>query len=206
MALGYLAGKASAKPFSLKVNVPLLMVLSILPDVDILAGITNFHRGPTHSLITATLVFIPVFLIYHKKALPYFLALVSHSLADLLIGGNLQLFWPLITKPIYIPKPFPIIAITSSLNVAIETTLFAITIAILFLTKDYKQFLKKKLTNLTLIIPITTVLLPTFLAYPLEVPAILILPHLFYLILFVIAIARLALVRPRKPRVRSTLL
>ncbi len=206
MALGYLAGKASAKPFSLKVNVPLLMVLSILPDVDILAGITNFHRGPTHSLITATLVFVPVFLIYHQKALPYFFALLSHSIADVLIGGNIQLFWPLITKPIYLPQPFPIIAITSPLNVALETTLFVVTVAALFLTRDYKQFLKRKLTNLTLLIPITTVLLPTFLAFPLEVPAILILPHLFYLILFSIAIATLAIARPRKPLVRTTLL
>ncbi len=197
MALGYLTGKTSAQPFRHKPNVPLLMVLSILPDIDILTGVTGFHRGPTHSLITATLVFIPFFIAYRQRALPYFIALVSHDFADLVIGGNLQLLWPLTSRVYFMPPPFPLIEITSTLNVAIETTLFAAAIIMLALTRDYKVFFKRKLSNLTLIIPIFTVLLPTFLAYPLEVPTLLIPPHLFYLILFATAIAILAFKPPK---------
>ena len=188
MALGYLIGKASAKPLKLKPNIPALMVLAILPDIDILIG-QNFHRGPTHSIITAALIFIPFFIFYRQKALPYFLALISHSLiADLLIGGNLQLLWPLRSTPVYMPPPFPHILIDSTLNVAAETTLFVTALALLAVTRDYKTFFKRNLTNLTLIIPIFTVLLPTFLAYPLEVPPLLIPPHLLYLALFTIPI------------------
>ncbi len=205
MALGYLTGKTTATPFRHKPNVPLLMVLSILPDIDILAGIEGFHRGPTHSLITATLVFIPFFIAYRQKALPYFIALISHDFADLVIGGNLQLFWPLSTRSFYMPAPFPLIKINSTLNVAIETTLFAAAIIMLALTRDYRVFFKRKLSNLTLIIPIFTVLLPTFIAYPLEVPMLLVPPHLFFLILFAIAITILALTapKPRKPNTKN---
>src|SRR4030067_1789293 len=104
MALGYLLGKASAKPLNLNPNVPVLMVLSIIPDIDLLFGLEGFHRGPTHSVITALLIFVPFFVFYRQKAIPYFLALVSHSLiGDLLIGGNLQLFWPLQNTPIFMP-------------------------------------------------------------------------------------------------------
>jgi LexA-binding, inner membrane-associated putative hydrolase len=193
MSLGYLLGKASAKPFGLKPNVALLMVLSILPDIDILAGIHNFHRGPTHSLVAAILVFIPFFIVYRQRALPYFTAFVSHALiGDLFVGGNLQLFWPLTTAAISLPAPFPLIEITSRTNVAIETTLFVAALIVLALTKDYRVFFKRKLSNLTLIVPIFTVLLPTFLAYPLEVPTLLIPTHLFYLALFAAAIIILA--------------
>ncbi len=198
MALGYLTGKTTATLFRHKPNVPLLMVLSILPDIDILTGITGFHRGPTHSLIAATLVFLPFFIAYRQKALPYFIALISHDFADLVIGGNLQLFWPLTTHAYYMPPPFPLITIDSTLNIAAETTLFTAAIIMLALTRDYKTFLKPNLANLTLIIPIFTVLLPTFLAYPLEVPALLIPPHLFFLILFATAITILAFTPPKK--------
>jgi membrane-bound metal-dependent hydrolase YbcI (DUF457 family) len=75
MAIGYLLGKGSSKPLRLKPNIPLLLVVSILPDIDIvydfLTG-ADLHRGPTHSIIVATLAFVPFFIVYRKKAIPYF--------------------------------------------------------------------------------------------------------------------------------------
>lgn len=203
MSLGYLLGKASAKPLGLKPNVALLMVLSILPDIDILAGIYNFHRGPTHSVIAAILVFIPFFIIYRKRALPYFLALVSHALiGDLIVGGNLQLFWPLTTASVTLPAPFPYIEITSRVNVGIETSLFVVALVVLAISRDYRVFFRRKLSNLTLVIPVFTVLLPTFVAYPLEVPVLLVPAHLFYLALFVAALIILAFPRQKQARNR----
>ena len=37
MSLAYLLGKGSAKWLKVKINIPLIMVLSILPDADIIA-------------------------------------------------------------------------------------------------------------------------------------------------------------------------
>jgi hypothetical protein len=189
MALAYLLGKGSAKPLRVSPNVPLILVLSIIPDIDILTGVDAFHRGPTHSAILALLVFIPVFAIYRKKAVPYFLALVSHSLiGDLFIGGNIQLLWPIYTNKVSLYPFIPKIEIFSPVNVALELTLFIAATLVMFKTKDLQLFFRKNTTNLLLIIPIATVLLPTFLAYPLSVPILLVPPHLFYLGLFTIAV------------------
>jgi hypothetical protein len=195
MALAYLLAKGSAQPLKVNINIPLVLVLSIIPDIDILAG-EGFHRGPTHSVILAVLVFIPVFVLFRKQAVPYFLALVSHSLiGDLFIGGNLQLFWPVSTSHVSLPI-IPKISIFSPINIALELTLFITATLVMFKTKDLQLFFQKNTSNLLLIIPIATVLMPTFLAYPLNVPILLIPPHLFYLGLFMIAIF-VVLLNPR---------
>ena len=116
MALAYLLAKGSAQPLKVNINIPLVLVLSIIPDIDILGG-EAFHRGPTHSLILAVLVFIPIFTLFRKQAIPYFLALVSHSLiGDLFIGGNLELFWPLSTSPVSLPIIPKILTIAALFN------------------------------------------------------------------------------------------
>jgi hypothetical protein len=188
MALAYLIGKASATQLRTNLIIPAILVLSIIPDIDILFGGGEFHRGPTHSAVVALLVFIPLFILYRWKAVPYFLALLSHSLiGDLFIGGNLELFWPITTNPISLPAPFPVIAINSIVNVSFELILFTAATIIMFRTKDLHLFLRGKKSNLLLAIPIATLMLPTFLAYPLTVRILLVPPHLFYLGLFTIA-------------------
>ncbi len=193
MALGYLLGKACAKLLKVNINIPLILVLSVIPDIDILFGFllnSEIHRGPTHSIIVAIVVFIPFFVLYRQKAVPYFAALASHSLiGDFLIGGQLQLLWPLSTSEFGAHElGFPYIGIYSSINVALEFTLFVIALVVMLKTRDLFQFFRSNKLNLILIIPIFTVLLPTFVGYPLSVPILLVLPHLFYLVIFSIAV------------------
>ena len=193
MGLAYLIAKASGKLLKVNFNLPLVLVLSILPDIDIIFQFllkSDIHRGPTHSIVVATLFFIPVFIIYRQRATPYFAALASHSLiGDFLIGGQIQLFWPLSTQEFGLSEMgFPLITIDSSINIALELTIFAIATIIMFKTQDMRVFLRKSKLNLVLVIPIFTVLLPTFAAYPLYVPILLVLPHLFYLVVFAIAV------------------
>jgi membrane-bound metal-dependent hydrolase YbcI (DUF457 family) len=180
MALAYLLGKASGKLFKVNFNIPLILVLSIIPDIDLIF-LPSMHRGPTHSIITATLLFIPFFLLYRQKAIPYFAGLASHSLiGDFFIGGQLQLLWPLSSNEF----GFTNINIYNPINIALEFTLFTIATIIMFKTRDITQFFRNSKLNLILAIPIFTVLLPTFVSYPLSVPTLLLLPHLFYLVLF----------------------
>lgn len=198
MALAYLLGKASAKPLKLKPNIPLILVLSILPDIDIIfENLVNMplHRGPTHSLIVAILIFIPIFILYRKKAVPYFLALISHALiGDFLVGGQLQLFWPLSKSLFGLHElGFVYIDIYSRFNIALELTLFVISLIVMAKTNDFKVFFKGKLSNLVLVIPIFTVLLPTFVGYPFNQPLLFTIPllalaHLFYLVIFSVAV------------------
>lgn len=189
MALAYILGKASATRLKVNLIVPAILVLAIIPDIDIIFGVEGFHRGPTHSAVVAVIVFIPFFIVYRKKAIPYFLALLSHGLiGDLIVGGNIQLFWPISSKEISFPSWFPYIGITSPVNVALELSLFVLATIVMFRTKDLKVFFRNNKSNLLLLIPIATVLLPTVLAYPLNVPILLVPPHLFYLLLFTFAI------------------
>lgn len=200
MAIAYLLGKGSSKALRVKLNIPLLLVLSILPDIDIIYDFltgAEIHRGPTHSIIIATIAFIPIFIICRKKAIPYFLALISHPLiGDFLIGGQLQLFSPLSTNAFGLHELGSYyIGIFSPVNIALELTLFSIATLILYKTGDWKVFLTSNKTNLVLIIPIVAVLLPSAIGYPFRGSLFLSEPtlamaHLFYLVVFSIAVLK----------------
>jgi membrane-bound metal-dependent hydrolase YbcI (DUF457 family) len=200
MAIAYLLGKGTSKSLHVKLNIPILLVLSILPDIDIIYDFLTgsaIHRGPTHSIIVAALAFIPFFVIFRKKAIPYFLALISHPLiGDFLVGGRLQVFWPLSTKQYGLHElGGPYIDIFSPINIALELSLFVLATIVLCKTGDWKVFFRSNKTNLILILPVATVLLPSTIGYPfsnslLLSEPILALAHLFYLALFSIAIIK----------------
>ncbi|MGE5575093.1 MAG: metal-dependent hydrolase, partial [Ignavibacteria bacterium] len=200
MAIAYLLGKGSSKSLRVKLNIPLLLVLSILPDIDIIYDFltgSEIHRGPTHSIIVAVFAFIPIFIIFRKKAIPYFLALISHPLiGDFLIGGQLQLFWPLSTREYGLHElGGPYINIFDPLNIALELSLFLVATIILYKSGDWRVFFSSNKSSLILIIPIATVLLPSTIGYPfssslLFTEPILALAHLFYLVLFSVAVIK----------------
>ncbi len=194
MALSYLLGRPSAKALKVNLNIPLLMVLSIIPDLDLLF-VPSMHRGPTHSVIFAVIVFVPFFIVYRKQALPYFIALISHSLiGDFFVGGQIQLFWPITAQEFGLHElGLPYLAIEDAVNVAIELSLFLAATIIMIKTKDILLFFKANKSNLILAIPIFTVLLPTFVGYPFDAPLLVTLPaesvaHLFYIVLFAVSV------------------
>jgi membrane-bound metal-dependent hydrolase YbcI (DUF457 family) len=184
-SLGYLLGKALAKFLAVRVNVPLIFVLSIIPDADILFKPLIEHRGPTHSIIVLSIAFLPIFIVYRRRAIPYFLAIASHPLlGDFFIGGSIQLLWPLSKASFGITS----ISITSPTNIALEWLTFLASIIVMFKVKDVQKFFKADLSNLLLAIPVFTVLLPTIVRFPLGVPLWLEPLHLAYTFLFTAAI------------------
>lgn len=196
--MAYLLGKGSSKPLHYRPNIPLLMVLSIVPDADIIFDLltgAQLHRGPSHSVVVAAIAFIPLFIVYRKKAIPYFIALISHSLiGDFFIGGQVQLLWPFSTTQFGLHEVGSYhISIFSPINIVLELILFTTAMVVLFKTSDWKVFFKNSKLNLVLIIPIFTVLLPTTIGYPFIVSIIFTEPflglaHLIYLVLFSIAV------------------
>jgi len=153
----------------------------VLPDIDILIPFVR-HRGPIHSIIMALIIFVPVLIVYHKKAIPYLLALIQHSLVgDYMGGGPIQLLWPLSTQYFGID--------TSSTGIiAAEWMTFVFSIMIMIKTRDAVALFHSHNSNLVLTIPAFTVLLPTFLSVPLKVPFWLLLPHLVYAFIFSVSI------------------
>jgi hypothetical protein len=183
-AFGYVLGKLTTKATKTKMNIPLILMLSVIQDVDILVPYVE-HRGPFHSVIMAAIVFLPLLIRYGRTAYPYFLALVQHSLVgDLIAGGRVQLLWPLSSQQLGIE-----INIKDPANITLEWLIFAVAAVIFLKTKDIHWLLKPHNSNLILAIPTFTVLLPTFLAFPLEVPIALVPPHIICLILFLASLA-----------------
>jgi len=181
-ALGYLTGKLASKSLAVKINLPLLFLASVFPDIDLLIpGLA--HRGPLHSVVVSCIFFIPLFLFYRKKAVPYFVALIQHLvIGDFLTGGT-QLLWPVSTAMYGLD-----IGIHSLTNIGLELVLFLISITVMFKTKDAMSLFKHRPSNMILSIPVLTVLLPTVIRFPLYVPPLLLVPHLVYLALFSLSI------------------
>jgi hypothetical protein len=202
LALGYLLGTFSARLLKTKINIPIALALSIIPDVDILFESLHIpfimHRGPVHSIITALVIFLPFFLIYRARAIPYFLALVQHFLiGDYLTGGS-QLLWPVSSQLYGIG-----LQITSRTNIIIEWIAFSISTVAMIKTKDIHKFFQAHATNVLLAIPTFTVLLPALLGFPLNVPLWLIPPHLFYVVLFSASIAITLTERQTRPNAKG---
>jgi membrane-bound metal-dependent hydrolase YbcI (DUF457 family) len=181
-ALGYLAGKVSSRTLNVNLNLPLIFLASVFPDIDlIIPGLE--HRGPLHSVIVYCLLFLPLFFYYRKRAIPYFLALTQHIIFGDFITGKTQLLWPASVDMIGLG-----VDIASLTNIALEWFLFISCIAIMFKTKDVLLLVKQQSSNLILSVPVLTVLLPTVVSFPLYVPLELLIPHLAFLTLFVFSI------------------
>jgi hypothetical protein len=178
LALGYLSGRAASKILNLNTNISMLFLVSVLPDVDLLIPGLK-HRGPLHSVTIFCLLFLPIFILLKKRAVPYFVALIQHSLIGDYLVGSTQLLWPITTN--WYGSGMEI---TSLANILMEWTLFLTSTAILFKTKDALSLFQQHLSNMILAVPVLTVLLPTLLSFPLYVPSELVIPHLVYMALF----------------------
>ena len=182
IAIGYLTGKALGKTLKVKPNLPLIFIASIAPDIDILIpGLT--HRGPTHSIIILTLLFLPLFTIYGRKAAPYFIAIIQHPLIGDYITGGTQLLYPLTASYYGIH-----ISVASQTNITIEWMFFITSLLVITKTGDLDSLLQPHQTNLLLAIPAASLLLPTLTNFPVQVPKEHLTPHIAYIILFITSI------------------
>jgi len=180
-AIGYLTGKASAKTLKVQLNMPLLLAASVIPDIDLLLRFIE-HRGPTHSLVTIIALTVPFLIYYRKAAIPYTIALASHSLIGDLFTGGTQLFWPLSTEWVGALN----IDVNSLTNSLLELTLFLVSIAIMLKTGDLRKISKDK-HKVALLLPFGAVMGPMLAVgrgAEYALPILLVIPSLFCLALF----------------------
>ncbi len=140
-ALGYFAAKLTGKITNEDFNTPLIFVVSLLPDVDVLIP-TLEHRGLTHSIIVAIVLFLPIFITF-RRGLSYFAALASHSLiGDYFTAYGCKMFWPISPGWVRAPEPLMLRGFTESY---VEWFLFLIMIGFVFLTRlqSYKRYKEK---------------------------------------------------------------
>jgi membrane-bound metal-dependent hydrolase YbcI (DUF457 family) len=141
--LGYIFGSITEKLTGEKFNIPLLMFFSLLPDLDFFVGDLIVHRGPFHSIIVLSALFIPLFVVL-RRGLPYFASVASHELVgDYFSTSKLQLFWPISERLVNAPIPFQLVGTTESL---VEVLLFVI--MIIMITVRYKSKPKELLERI----------------------------------------------------------
>jgi len=187
LALGYISGKATSKLLNVNVNIPLLFVASIIADIDLLIPGLE-HRGPTHSIILILAITFPAILVWKKQAIPYLAAFASHPLlGDYLTNPSatkgVQLFFPLSSSWFSGGSETALLT-----YVYVELALFIAFLTLMLTTRDITTLIKHHPSNLLLLIPISTALLPIFLQFPIPVPPTLIIPHLILLILLTLPI------------------
>ena len=180
--MGYLLGKITAKTIGTKINLPLLFTASVLPDVDLLLFSFVEHRGSLHSLSFCLIVSLPFFVIYKKRALPYFVALLSHSLIGDIFSGGIQLFWPVSTNWFFISD----LSNRGAVSLGMELVLFVVCTAVMVINKDFQKILHSKTSWVNWLLPFGAVLGPLLLTlgHYNYLPLLLVPSSLFYLVLF----------------------
>ena len=122
-ALGYFIAIYLNRYIKEDTFLPLVLLASILPDIDIFFSQYIVHRGPTHSIITMSLLFIPFYIIY-RKGFTLLAAVYSHSLiGDYITARGIQLFWPLTDNWYRAPPQFHL---NGHETIIIESILFVI--------------------------------------------------------------------------------
>jgi membrane-bound metal-dependent hydrolase YbcI (DUF457 family) len=181
LSWGYISGRIVSNLMKVECNLPLLFLVSILPDVDFLIpGV--IHRTITHSVIVYFLFSLPFFVKYRKKTFPYLAAVCSHSFVDYL-GAPTESFWPF-----YTPAFYPIIKVALAITITnLELIGFFISLVYMYKTRDLTQrLLKPHPFNLLLGIPAVEILGALFFGFefPYPLPVVLWVPHLVYSIIF----------------------
>jgi membrane-bound metal-dependent hydrolase YbcI (DUF457 family) len=190
-ALGYLFGKGSAKALKTSLNVPLMLAISVLPDIDLFLQQANsnlfMHRGATHSLVTLTFLLIPFLIVYRKRALPYYAVLLSHILIGDFFTGGIEIFWPLTQDWV----GNNLIGVRTLADAVAEFSLFAMATPIMFKAGDLQSLLRSEKTNLALVMSFLAVLGPVAAMgahWGGSLPLLLLAPSLFWLVLFAYSI------------------
>jgi len=189
ISIGYLLGKLTAKMVRQRLNIPLVMMLAVLPDTDFLIPFLP-HRGPLHSLLLHGIIFIPLLLVFRLQSMPYLTALTTHSIVDILGWEQAQLLWPLNATSMSLN-------LLTQLQIAIiELNLFLLAASLMILDRDTIR--DPSLLTGVLIIPLTALALPVIYGRPDQPSAILVFPHVAMILLLVFALSTAGLALCRK--------
>ena len=133
-----------------KLIVPAILLLGILPDADIFLGsIGIVHRTITHSFFFWIVLFVPIFVIFRLKSVPYFVAVIQHFAFGDLIMGQVMIFWPF--KKSYFGLNF---GMPSTVDVALETVGLLLAFIIIVYSRDLKRLFSVDKNNTLMVLPL----------------------------------------------------
>ena len=133
-----------------KLIVPAILLLGILPDGDILLGSLGVvHRTFTHSFFFWIIIFVPLFIVFGLKSVPYFVAVVQHFAFGDLLMGKVMIFWPFSSARVGFGIPMP-----SLIDVTLEIAGLALALGILVNSGDLKRLFSVDKNNILMLLPL----------------------------------------------------
>ena len=132
-----------------KLFVPAILMLGVLPDIDLFFGSLGVvHHTFTHSLFFWLVVFAPFLVVFRRKSIPYFAAVVQHfAFGDFLVG-KVMILWPFSRSYFGFN-----IAMPSVLDVALETAGLLLAAGIVVFNGDLKRLLSVDNRNIPMLLP-----------------------------------------------------
>jgi membrane-bound metal-dependent hydrolase YbcI (DUF457 family) len=112
------------------------------------------HRAITHSFFFWFIIFVPLFIIFRLKSVPYLVAVVQHfAFGDLLMGGGVMIFWPFSSS--FVGFNF---AMPSVVDVALETAGLLLAAGIIVGYGDLRRLLSVDKINILMLLPLLALL------------------------------------------------
>jgi hypothetical protein len=149
--LGRFAGGVRSRP-----NLPLLILAGALLDFDLFTGqpyaTVLGHHGIAHSPLVILVCAIPFFVAYGTRPIPYFIAVIQHTIFGDFITNQIPLLFPLTFSEVGInlSETFPLAA------VGLELSGFVLFIVVFLMSGDWKrsfEWSKRNLLALALWMP-----------------------------------------------------
>lgn len=118
MALAYLINRTARvssryQSKSGQISIILLFIAAIIPDADFIFFEFIGHHTVTHSIIFWSIAYLPLFLRWRMKVLPYYLATLSHILGDLMLGKP-PVFYGLWDQPLGLAYDYAIASMSQA--------------------------------------------------------------------------------------------
>ncbi len=139
-AWAYIISRSLASLLRVRINPYLVMLLGMVPDVDILLQEYIKHRSVTHSILFWGIVFIPFLIIYRKRSIPYFVAIIQHIMLGDVIVASTNVLWPWRYE---IGMGYDLL---SPMNIVVES--IALGLAVLLIIKYDKAILTRSRGNI----------------------------------------------------------
>jgi hypothetical protein len=157
-----------------KLLVPVVLLLGIMPDVDLLLrGFGVEHHTFMHSFFFWFVLFAPFLTVYRLKVVPYFVAVVQHFAFGDYFVGEVMLFWPFSRSYFGFYA-----AMVSVLDVALETVGLLLAAGIMYFNGDLERLLSVDLRNILMFLPLLA-LLTSMLFFAVDWPIIPLVAYFF---------------------------
>jgi hypothetical protein len=174
MAWAYVWAVIFAGKNRVKLFIPAILLLAVLPDVDLFFWSYGIeHHTITHSLFFWVVLFVPLLLKYRNSVIPYFVAVLQHFVFGDFVVGVVMLFWPFSFS--FFGFDY---AMMSVFDVGLEVLGLFLALGIAYFDGDLRRLVSVDKRNVFMFFPFLAVV-ASMLFYAVDLPVVSLVSHVF---------------------------